>query len=197
MKNLYLKSVAALCLASAVFSLPALAEESAPAANKERVMAITVDAEITGIDQETREVTLRTPLGDLVTVTAGSDIERLHDFAVGDVVSSTYIASLEGEVREPTEAEIAEPWIEIDAAAKSTADMDPGAIAGRVIQAVCTIEGMNRVTRSVMVRDPRGKYHVIGDVEPEKLEGVTLGTTLVLTYSEAIAVSLIKKQSGE
>jgi hypothetical protein len=197
MKNLYLKSVATLCLASAIFSLPALSEDSAPVAGKERVMAITVDAEITGIDQESREVTLRTPLGDLVTVTAGDDIERLGDFAVGDVVSSTYIASLEGEVREPTEAEIAEPWIEIGAAAKSTADMEPGAIVGRVIQAVCTIEGMNRVTRTVMVLDPRGKYHVIGDVEPEKMAGVTLGTTLVLTYSEAIAVSLEKKQSAE
>jgi hypothetical protein len=197
MKNLYLNSVATLCLASAIFSLPALSEEAAPAANKERVMAITVDAEITGIDQESREVTLRTPMGDLVTVTAGDDIERLHDFAVGDIVSSTYIASLEGEVREPTEAEIAEPWIEMDAAAKSTADMEPGAIVGRVIQAVCTIEGMNRVTRTVMVLDPRGKYHVIGDVEPEKMVGVTLGTTLVLTYSEAIAISLEKKQSAE
>ena len=197
MKNLYLKSVAALCLASAVLSFPALAEESAPVTGKERVMAITVNAEITGIDQESREVTLRTPMGQQVTVTAGSDIERLHDFAVGDVVSTTYIASLEGEVREPTEAEMAEPWIEIGAAAKSTADMEPGAIVGRVIQAVCTIEGMNRVTRTVMVLDPRGKYHVIGDVEPEKMAGVTLGTTLVLTYSEAIAVALEKKQSGE
>jgi hypothetical protein len=197
MKNLNLKSVATLCLASAIFSLPALSEEHAQVAHKERVMAITVDAEITDIDQESREVTLRTPMGDLVTVTAGDDIERLHDFAVGDIVSSTYIASLEGEVRKPTEAEIAEPWIEMDAAAKSTAGMAPGAIVGRVIQAVCTIEGMNRVTRTVMVLDPRGKYHVIGDVEPEKMVGVTLGTTLVLTYSEAIAVSLEKKQSAE
>ena len=31
---------------------------------------------------------------------------------------------------------------------------------------------------------------VIGDVEPEKMEGVTLGQTLVVVYAEALAMSL-------
>ena len=195
MKTISLKSVLAFCLTTVIICLPASlqAAESTAKDAKERVMSITIDAEITDVDMETREVTLRSPMGDLVTVKAGAHIERLNDFAVGDIVSTTYIASLEGEVREPTEAELAEPWVELDGAAKANAKMDPGAIVGRVIQAVCTIEGMNRVTRSVMVRDPRGKYHGIGDVEPEKMEGVTLGTTLVLTYTEAMAVTLEKK----
>lgn len=195
MNTINLKSVLAFCLTALITCLPLTlqAEEATATDEKERVMSVTIDAEITDVDTEAREVTLRSPMGELVTIKVGDHIKRLNDFAVGDIVSTTYIASLEGEVREPTEAELAEPWVELDGAAKANADLDPGAIVGRVIQAVCTIEGMNRVTRSVMVRDPRGKYHVIGDVEPEKMEGVTLGTTVVLTYTEAMAVTLEKK----
>ncbi len=198
MNTVNLKSVLALCLSTLILALPtALQAEEAPAVEaNDRVLVISIDAEITEVNHETREVTLKGPTGEFTTVTAGENIERFEDFAVGDIVSTTYMASLEGEVREPTEAELAEPWIELDAAAKAGLDMDPGAIVGRVIQAVCTIEGMNRVTRTVMVSDPRGKYHVIGDVEPEKMEGVTLGTTVVLTYSEALAITLVKKEAS-
>jgi hypothetical protein len=190
-----LKSALALCLSALITAAPmaALAEETA---SKEedgaRIMAISVQAEIMAIDAESREVTLKTPMGDLVNVTASADIERFNEFAVGDFVTSTYIASLEGELREPTEAEIAEPWMEMSGAAIAGGDIEPGAMVGRTIQAVCTIEGMNRLTQTVTVLDPRGKYHVIGEVEPEKMEGVTLGTTLVLTYSEALAITLEK-----
>ena len=197
MNSFNLKSTLALCLSALMLALPfsLQAEEPMSPETKDRIMAITIDAEITDVDTDTREVTLRGPMGDLVTIKVGDHIERLADFAVGDVVSTTYIASLEGELRAPTAEEIAEPWVELDAAAIATKDMDPGAMVGRKIRAVCTIEGMNRVTRSVTVRDPRGKYHVIGDVEPEKMEGVTLGTTLVLVYTEAMAVTLEKKDA--
>ena len=198
MNTVKLKSILALCMSTLILALPTAlqAEEAATAESKDRSMAISIDAEIVEVNHETRQVSLKGPTGEISTITAGENIERLEDFAVGDIVTTTYMASLEGEVREPTEAELAEPWVELDAAAKAGLDMDPGAIVGRVIQAVCTIEGMNRVTRTVMVRDPRGKYHVIGDVEPEKMEGVTLGTTLVLTYSEALAITLVKKEAA-
>jgi hypothetical protein len=190
-----LKSALALCLSALITAAPmaALAEETAPKEEDGgRMMAISVQAEIMAIDAESREVTLKTPMGDLVNVTASADIERFNEFAVGDFVTSTYIASLEGELREPTEAEIAEPWMEMSGAAIAGGNIEPGAMVGRTIQAVCTIEGMNRLTQTVTVLDPRGKYHVIGEVEPEKMEGVTLGTTLVLTYSEALAITLEK-----
>jgi len=56
---------------------------------------------------------------------------------------------------------------------------------------------MNRLLGTITVKDPRGKYHVIGDVEPEKMEGVVLGATLVLVYTEAMAMTLEKKPAAE
>ena len=61
-----------------------------------------------------------------------------------------------------------------------------------MIQAVCTVEGMNRVLGTVTIMDPRGKLHVIGDVEPEKMEGVLLGDTIIMVYTEAVAITLEK-----
>ena len=198
MKNLNMKAWLALCLSTLITALPlsVQAEEAAGSENDDRTIAISVEAEITDVDMENREVTLRTPMGELVTISAGEHVERLHEFAVGDVVVTTYVASLEGELREPTEEEKANPWVELDAAGLADKTMDPGVAVGKVIQAVCTIEGMNRLTRTVTVLDPRGKYHLIADVEPEKMEGVTLGTTLVLTYTEAVAVTLEKKEAA-
>ena len=45
----------------------------------------------------------------------------------------------------------------------------------------------------VRFTDPRGKLHLIGDVEPEKMEGVNLGDTVVVIYREALALSLEHK----
>ncbi len=155
-----------------------------------RHMEMSVAAEIVAIDMDTRELSLKTPMGEVITVTAGEQVKRLNEFKVGDSVVTTYVASLEGDLRKPTEEELENPWVELDAAGIADMESLPGAAAGRVIQAVCTIEGMNRVLGTVVIMDPRGKLHVIGDVEPEKMEGVTLGETIIVTYTEAIAITL-------
>jgi hypothetical protein len=73
----------------------------------------------------------------------------------------------------------------------------PGVGAARVIRAVCTIEGLNRILGTAVIKDPRGNVHVIGDVEPEKMEGVTLGQTVVMVYAEALALSLEHNNPSE
>jgi hypothetical protein len=158
-----------------------------------RVAAVSVEAEIVAINQETREVSLRTPMGEVITLTAGDQVKRLNELEQGDRVVTTYIASVEGDLRKPTEEELAEPWVELDDAAVASMAEQPGAGVGRMIQAVCTIEGMNRVLGTVTILDPKGNLHLIGDVEPEDMEGVTLGDTIIITYTEAVAITLEKK----
>ena len=60
----------------------------------------------------------------------------------------------------------------------------------RLIRAVCTIEGMNRLLGTVTLLDANGRAHLIEDVEPEKMSGVELGQTIVVIYREAVALSL-------
>ena len=157
-----------------------------------RMAAVAIEAVILEIDHEAREFSLGMPNGEIVTLTAGPDIQRLDEFAAGDAIVATYIQSLAGEVRAPTPEEMEEPWVELDAAAIAGMDIEPGVAGIRIIRAVCTIEGMNRVTRTAMIKDPRGKFHLITDVDPANMAGVTLGSHVIMVYSEAMALTLEK-----
>jgi hypothetical protein len=180
------------------FSVSIMAEEADTASEGgARAMAMTVEAVVTDVDLETRHVTLQGPGGDVFTLTAPESASRLDEVKVGDRLVATYLAGLEGELREPTEEELAEPWVVVKEAGVADDENHPGVGAARVIRAVCTIEGLNRILGTVVIKDPRGKVHVIGDVEPEKMEGVTLGQTLVVVYAEALALSLEPAAGGE
>ena len=172
-----------------LFPLALSAEEPAPQGGG-RAMIVTVEAVVTDIDLENRQVSLQGPMGQPVTITATEQVVKLEDVSVGDTLIATYMASLEGELRAPTEEELAEPWVVLEDAGVLEGADQPTAGGARLIRAVCTIEGMNRLLGTVTVMDPRGKAHVIADVEPEKMEGVTLGQTIVMVYTEAIAVTL-------
>lgn len=166
------------------------AEDQANVQMGGRAMAMEAAAEITAIDLKTRQVTLRGPSGNTFTLQSQDKVIALEDVKVGDSVVVTYIAAIESELRTPTAEEIAAPWVVLDEEAVSDDASHPGIADMRVIRAVVTIEGMNRQTGTVTIKDSRGMLHIIGDVEPEKMESVTLGQTAVIVFAEAMALTL-------
>lgn len=200
MKKPLLRIQRFLALALVTIALPLMAETD-PADNTRggRAMVMTVQAVVTDIDLETRQVSLQTPNGEIVTITAKENVVKLEDVAVGDVLHATYLTALEGELREPTEEELAEPWVVLEDSGAGVVEGIPAAGAARLIRAVCTIEGMNRLLGTVTLLDSNGRAHVIADVEPAKMEGVTLGQTIVVIYREALALSLehVEKAAAE
>ncbi|NQX87615.1 MAG: hypothetical protein HRT77_03020 [Halioglobus sp.] len=196
-RHAYRYLIAFLC-----FSVPALihaAPESASQAiatakNEDggRAVAAELVAVVTAIDPETRELSLQGPNGETVTITVREDSIRLEDVNVGDRLRVTYLAALEGELRKPTADELAEPWLLLEETGASDDPRQPGVAGARMIRAVVTIEGMNRELGTATVKDSRGKLHTIGDIEPEKFDGITLGQTVVLFYTEALAITLQK-----
>ena len=176
-------------------SLTLAAHHAEPEAEAEakaggRAVVLEAEAEIVAIDLKTREVTLRGPAGNQFTLHSDDSAVTLDNIKVGDSVVVTYIAAMESELREPTAEEIAEPWVELDEAMISDDASQPGIAEMQVIRAVVTIEGMNREFGTVTVKDSRGMVHIIGDVEPEKMEGVKLGETAVIVFAQAMALTL-------
>lgn len=172
---------------------PALAEQAAPVDGGARAMAMEIVAVVTDVDLETRQVSLRGPTGNIITLHASEQVVKLEDVSVGDELVVTYLAALEGEIREPTEEELAEPWVVLEEDAISEDATHPGAAGARAVRAVVTIEGLNRALGTVTVQDSRGKLHLITDVEPEKIERATIGQTAVLIFTEALVLSLQKQ----
>ncbi len=153
-----------------------------------------IEAEVLAIDYETREASLELPFGQIVSLTVSPEVKRLEEIKVGDRIMATYLASLAGELREPTEEEKKNPWVVIEDELVAGADERPGRVAAISIRAVCTIEGMNRVTGQAMIKDSHGRYHVIENVPAERFEGLTLGTTVIVTYTQAVAIALEKHE---
>jgi hypothetical protein len=169
--------------------------EEAMTAHAERAMAIEIDAEVIAIDQDTRELVLALPTGEQLTTIAGPEVQRLSEIAPGDLLIVTYLAALAADLREPTEEEIANPWLEGVDAGRAEAGNAPGGAMISAVRAVCTIEGMNRLTGTVTILDSRGKAHVIGDVKPERIEQLSIGQSVVMTFTQALAVGIEKAEA--
>jgi hypothetical protein len=159
---------------------------------REKWILISIDATIEAIDHKSREVTLRGPMGNLMTVEADDRVERLDEFKVGDIIHAEYWTYLKAEFRDPTPAEKDEPLAILVEGAKAPEGWDPSVEIGAVVQAVVTIEIINRPDMIVTVKGPGGNYVSIPVEDPILLEKMRIGEVVVLTYAEALALALEK-----
>jgi hypothetical protein len=85
------------------------AQENKPAGSKplsaERSILTSVTAKVEAIDYAKREVTLKGPLGNVVSFAVDERVQRLNEVKVGDEVTAEYYVSLAGELRTPTAEE--------------------------------------------------------------------------------------------
>ena len=159
---------------------------------KEKWNLVTTQGTVTAIIKETREVTLRGSTGDLVTITASDAVERFDEIAVDDVITFEYWTYMKAEFRQPTPEELAEPLVVMEEGGKAPEGMDPAAVVGAVVKAVVTIEVLNRPYMLATIRGPRGNYMTIQMEDTELIKQLNIGQVVILTYAEAIAVSLEK-----
>ena len=86
----------------------------------------------------------------------------------------------------------------VEGAAKSPKGASPAAGGLRVIRVVATVEGLERPTRMLTLKGPRGNYLTVRARDVKRLEKLRLGDTIVVTFTEALAVGVEKaeKQRG-
>jgi hypothetical protein len=166
-------------------------EEALPD-HAERAMAIEIDAEVLAVDLDTRELVLLLPTGEQLTTIVDPAVQRLDEVEPGDLLVVGYIAALAAELREPTEEELENPWVEGVETGIADDDMAPGGALLSAVRAVCTIEGMNRLTGTVTILDSRGNAHVIGDVKAKRIEQLRVGQQVVITFTQAVAIGIEK-----
>ena len=183
-----LKSIVVLALA--LFSFNVYSQEGLP--TKEAWSLETVQGTVTAIVKETREITLMGPKGNLLTITASDAVKRFDEIAVDDVITFEYWSYLMAEFRVPTAEELAEPLVVIAEGGKAPEGMDPAAVVGAVVKAVVTIEVLNRPYMLATIRGPRGNYMTIPMQDTELIKKLNVGQVVIMTYAEAIAVSLEK-----
>jgi hypothetical protein len=202
MKTSFHYVIALVTLLTASQSPGLLAQETtAPNGPMGRIEAMhaSLTAEVTALNLATREVTLKGPQGNEVTVTAGEAVKRLDEFKVGDFVRVDYLVALAAEVRPPTAEEAQHPLVITDAAGRAPGESAPAGGLARQLKVVTTIEVLNRPEQTVTVKGPLGHYLTARVADPDRLTKVHIGDTVVIVYTEALAVSLekVEKKAAE
>ncbi len=188
-------SLAALCLALAsgcstpeVAATPAAAPAAAP--RGEAVVAtIEVTATVTAINHETRAVTLKKEDGTEVSFVASEDVQNLPQVQVGDVLHVVYAEALAYEVRKGGTA--AAPMTAVAGGAAELGQRPAGALA-RQTTATVAIIAIDPQVPSVTFQGPAGNTRTIKVLHPEKLEGVRVGDTVDVTFTEALAIKVVE-----
>jgi hypothetical protein len=169
---------------------PAAAKSTPP--GREESVLVSITAAVEAVDQKTREVTLKGPLGNTVTFIADPRVKRLNEVKVGDFVTADYYISVAAELRKPTAAEEKEPLVLLDAAGRRPPGATPGAGGLRRFKVVTTIEGLDRPTETITVKGPLGNLLTVRVADVANLPKMRIGETIVVTYTEALAITLEK-----
>jgi len=184
-------ALAALCLAFASgCSTPEVAATPAAAPRGEAVVAtIEVTATVTSINHETRAVTLKKEDGTEVSFVASEDVQNLPQVQVGDVLHVVYAEALAYEVRKGGTA--AAPMTAVAGGAAELGQRPAGALA-RQTTATVAIIAIDPQVPSVTFQGPAGNTRTIKVLHPEKLEGVRVGDTVDVTFTEALAIKVVE-----
>lgn len=181
--------VAALCVTLGVAGCSMLAkEDAAPVSGTVSEGVVEVTAEVVAIDHSTRKVTLERPDGSLVKFVAGPEVRNLAQVKKGDEVKVSYYESLAYEVKKPGEAVVGAAVAE--GTERAEVGEKPGAAAVTAVSVTATIAAIDKAAKTVTLRAPDGELTTVKVRYPEKLERVSVGDLVEITYTEALAISV-------
>jgi hypothetical protein len=190
MKNNSLKIALTLSVATLVLTSAFAADEKP--LKRERSTITSMTAKVEAVDKDKREITLKGSSGNTITLGVDKSVKRFDEIKVGDSVTADYYVSIAAEVREPTAEEKKTPYQELTSTGRTPEGTDPAAGSFRIIKAVTTVEGLDRPTKSITVKGPKGNYVQVELKDPSILEKLHLGDTIMVTYSEGLVISLDK-----
>lgn len=147
----------------------------------------TVTATITAIDAKTRKVTLKTQAGKVVDMTVGDEARNFDQLRVGDKVTVEYNEALTVSLKKGSGAATMQ---EREIAERSEPGAKPGGRVGREVTVVAQVVAVNKDTRTVTVKGPRGRTVDLMVEDPEQMKGIKKGDRVQAVYTEAVAVSV-------
>jgi hypothetical protein len=108
----------------------------------------TITTTVMAINQKTREITLKGPEGDPMTIEAGPDVKNFDQIKKGDQIVSKYVETVELSVRKPGEVEASKPEtaVEVESAAKGE---KPGASLAGTMEITATVTAIDHKKRTM------------------------------------------------
>ncbi len=170
----------------AMLALAGCASMGAGPAPRESATLLTATATVESVDMTTREVALRSPEGELLTITAGPEVRNLAQLEVGDQVEFDYFESVVVGMAESSDPVASSAVI----AARAPEGERPGAMAVVASDFVVEFISYNPNTAQATIVTPSGETRRI-TVQPEFRQFATTrrtGDRISVAITEAVAV---------
>ena len=164
------------------------AKPAAPAKGEAVITALTVTATVTKIDHKTRDVTLRAEDGQEYSFVAGDAVANLAQVQKGDVVTAAYTEAVAYAVKKGKATDVSATL----AGGAAPLGAKPAAAVGGKVTVTVAITAIDPKVPSVTFKGPAGNTRTIKVLDPAKLQGVSVGDTVELTYAEALAIKVEK-----
>jgi hypothetical protein len=142
---------------------------------------------ITAIDKTTRDVTLKGPEGNEVTVTAGPEVKNFDSMRVGDQVNAQYVEALTLELKKGGGKTVART--EQTGGAGANPGERPAGAVGRQVTIVAYVVDVNAAKQVVTLRGPQRTVQLVVP-DPEQFKRVAKGDQVEATYTQALAIAV-------
>jgi Cu/Ag efflux protein CusF len=150
-----------------------------------------IDAIVTNIDRNNRQMTLKDDDGNVFTITVDKNVD-LSQIDNGDKVDVEYYQSLATDFHQPTQQELENPLVITDQTIDAPEGTEPVSGQLKQIRAVVKIIDIDRDDNTVDVMGPQGNRFEIVVSDPSILDKIKEGDSMTVTYSEALAISVEK-----
>lgn len=172
-------------------SAPDSAAEEKPGIRE--AVVTRLEATVEAVDHEARKVTLKGPEGNSVQIEVDEQVKNLPQVEVGDRVLVEYIEAVAIQVFAPGEVEPGTTVVTAGESAKP--GQKPAGVELGAITVVATIEAINKEEQNVTLKTADGESKTVKARNPDNLEKVVVGDKVMITYTEAIGVSVTEKMA--
>ncbi|MEH6355173.1 MAG: hypothetical protein V7760_04005 [Marinobacter sp.] len=183
-------------LALSLVSLPALAQNApqeqsiteSRAGSATRTTTVTASAIVKGIEKATRTLMLELSGGDVLEVAAGERIRNFDQISLNDEVIVEYTQSLSLTLQK-VRSDDTDISVGV-AAARAEPGMKPAGGAGQIVQAFADVVAVSPGKSTITLKGPQGRIFELLVNNPDHFKVVNAGDQVLVTYTEAVAVSV-------
>ena len=188
----------AVAMAAAAVAFPLAAQQAAPAAAPAapKVMdaagaadITTVTAKIEAVDQANRLVTLKGPMGKVVTLKVGPEVKNLAQVKAGDELVVKYAEAVSVKLEKNVEGRSATTTTTGPVSAPAGA-MPKGGMATQTT-IVANVQSVDAKKQEVLLEGPGGRFVEVKVKDPAVFASIKANDKVAVTYTEAIVMEVV------
>jgi len=156
---------------------------------------LSVVAQVTAIDHESRQVTIEDEEGESFEFTVGEDVRNLDQVQSGDFVIAQIHQEVDIQVQANPEG-LAPSADSLSAAARAEAGAMPGAVIGEQVRITAVVTDIDLEANTYTLRGPLGNSMTFEAMNPENLKRGAVGDLVVVTVTQSLGV-LVERPAAD